>query len=222
MDMILILLIIFIPIIAQLGIKSAYSSNSRIDNDLKITGKDVARKILDKNGLQNVEIVCINGELTDHYDPRKKRVSLSTNIYNGKSISAAAVAAHEVGHAIQDKEGYFYLRLRSFLVPVVNIASHISTIFIIIGFAMEALDIANIGIYLLLIGLLFQLITLPVEFNASARAKVQLKECGLFSDENTSGTNSVLNAAAFTYVAGFLAQALQILRLVLILRDDRR
>ncbi len=222
MDMILILLIIFIPIIAQLGIKSAYSSNSRIDNDLKITGKDVARKILDKNGLQNVEIICINGELTDHYDPRKKRVSLSTNIYNGKSISAAAVAAHEVGHAIQDKEGYFYLRLRSFLVPIVNIASHISTIFIIIGFAIEALDIANIGIYLLLIGLLFQLITLPVEFNASARAKAQLKECGLFSDENTNGTNSVLNAAAFTYVAGFLAQALQILRLVLILRDDRR
>ena len=109
MDLILILLIIFIPIIAQIGINSAYSTNSRIDNDLKITGKDVARKILDKNGLQIVEIVCINGELTDHYDPRKKRVSLSTNIYNGKSISAAAVAAHEVGHAIQDKEGYFFL-----------------------------------------------------------------------------------------------------------------
>lgn len=222
MDLILILLIIFIPIIAQIGINSAYSTNSRIDNDLKITGKDVARKILDKNGLQNVEIVCVNGELTDHYDPRKKRVSLSTSIYNGKSISAAAVAAHEVGHAIQDKEGYFYLRLRSFLVPIVNIASHISTIFIFIGFAIEALDIVNIGIYLLLVGLLFQLITLPVEFNASAKAKVQLKECGLFSNENTSGTNSVLNAAALTYVAGFLAQALQIFRLILMSRDNNR
>lgn len=222
MDLILILLIIFIPIIAQIGINSAYSTNSRIDNDLKITGKDVARKILDKNGLQNVEIVCVNGELTDHYDPRKKRVSLSTNIYNGKSISAAAVAAHEVGHAIQDKEGYFFLKLRRFLVPIVNIASHISTIFIFIGFAIEALDIVNIGIYLLLVGLLFQLITLPVEFNTSARAKVQLKKCGLYSDENTNGTNSVLNAAALTYVAGFLAQALQIFRLILISRDNDR
>lgn len=222
MDLILILLIIFIPIIAQIGINNAYSTNSRIDNDLKITGKDVARKILDKNGLQNVEIVCVNGELTDHYDPRKKRVSLSTNIYNGKSISAAAVAAHEVGHAIQDKEGYFFLKLRRFLVPIVNIASHISTIFIFIGFAIEALDIVNIGIYLLLVGLLFQLITLPVEFNASARAKVQLKKCGLYSDENTNGTNSVLNAAALTYVAGFLAQALQIFRLILISRDNDR
>ena len=222
MDLILILLIIFIPIIAQIGINSAYSTNSRIDNDLKITGKDVARKILDKNGLQNVEIVCVNGELTDHYDPHKKRVSLSTNIYNGKSISAAAVAAHEVGHAIQDKEGYFFLKLRRFLVPIVNIASHISTIFIFIGFVIEALDIVNIGIYLLLVGLLFQLITLPVEFNASARAKVQLKKCGLYSDENTNGTNSVLNAAALTYVAGFLAQALQIFRLILISRDNDR
>lgn len=222
MDIILILLIIFIPIIAQIGIKSAYSNNSRIENDLKITGKDVARKILDKNGLQNIDIVCINGELTDHYDPRKKRISLSTNIYNGTSISSAAVAAHEVGHAIQDKKGYFYLRLRSFLVPIVNIASHISTIFIFIGFTIEALDIVNIGIYLLLVGLLFQLITLPVEFNASSRAKVQLKECGLLSDENTSGTNSVLNAAALTYVAGFLAQALQIFRLILISRDNNK
>ena len=219
MDLILILLIIFIPIIAQIGINSAYSTNSRIDNDLKITGKDVARKILDKNGLQIVEIVCINGELTDHYDPRKKRVSLSTNIYNGKSISAAAVAAHEVGHAIQDKEGYFFLWLRRFLVPIVNIASHISTIFIFIGFAIEALDIVNIGIYLLLVGLLFQLVTLPVEFNASTRAKDQLEICGIVRSKEKSGVKQVLSAAAFTYVAGFIAEALQILRLVLISRN---
>lgn len=222
MDTILLLLIILIPIIAQIGIKSAYSRNSAINNDLKLTGKDVARKILDKNGLQNVEIVCINGELTDHYDPRKKRISLSNNIYNGKSISSAAVAAHEVGHAIQDKEGYFYLRLRSFLVPIVNLSSHISTIFIILGLILEGLNLITIGIYLLLVGLLFQLVTLPVEFNASARAKKQLKDIGLLSDENINGTNSVLNAAALTYVAGFLAQALQILRFVLMFRDNDR
>lgn len=222
MDTILLLLIILIPIIAQIGIKSAYSRNSAINNDLKLTGKDVARKILDKNGLQNVEIVCINGELTDHYDPRKKRISLSNNIYNGKSISCAAVAAHEVGHAIQDKDGYFYLRLRSFLVPIVNLSSHISTIFIILGLILEGLNLITIGIYLLLVGLLFQLVTLPVEFNASARAKKQLKDIGLLSDENIDGTNSVLNAAALTYVAGFLAQALQILRFVLMFRDNDR
>ena len=222
MDTILLLLIILIPIIAQIGIKSAYSRNSAINNDLELTGKDVARKILDKNGLQNVEIVCINGELTDHYDPRKKRISLSNNIYNGKSISSAAVAAHEVGHAIQDKEGYFYLRLRSFLVPIVNLSSHISTIFIILGLILEGLNLITIGIYLLLVGLLFQLVTLPVEFNASARAKKQLKDIGLLSDENINGTNSVLNAAALTYVAGFLAQALQILRFVLMFRDNDR
>lgn len=222
MDTILLLLIILIPIIAQIGIKSAYSRNSAINNDLKLTGKDVARKILDKNGLQNVEIVCINGELTDHYDPRKKRISLSNNIYNGKSISSAAVAAHEVGHAIQDKDGYFYLRLRSFLVPIVNLSSHISTIFIILGLILEGLNLITIGIYLLLVGLLFQLVTLPVEFNASARAKKQLKDIGLLSDENINGTNSVLNAAALTYVAGFLAQALQILRFVLMFRDNDR
>lgn len=222
MDTILLLLIILIPIIAQIGIKSAYSRNSAINNDLKLTGKDVARKILDKNGLQNVEIVCINGELTDHYDPRKKRISLSNNIYNGKSISSAAVAAHEVGHAIQDKDGYFYLRLRSFLVPIVNLSSHISTVFIILGFIFEGLNLITIGIYLLLVGLLFQLVTLPVEFNASARAKKQLKDIGLLSNENINGTNSVLNAAALTYVAGFLAQALQILRFVLMFRDNDR
>ena len=138
------------------------------------------------------------------------------------SISAAAVAAHEVGHAIQDKEGYFFLRFRSFLVPIVNFTSIISNFFILIGFAASAFDFVEIGIILLLIGLFFQFITLPVEFNASARAKEQLKEIGLYSKENTQGINKVLNAAAFTYVAGFLAEALQILRLILINRDNRR
>lgn len=219
MDLLLIFLIILIPLIAQLGIKSSYSKYSSIENDKELTGKEVARMILDKNGLNNVEIYETSGELTDYYDPRKKKVVLSTNIYRGKSISSAAVAAHEVGHAIQDKEGYFFLKFRSFLVPIVNFTSHISSLFIIIGFAASAFDFIDIGIILLLVGLFFQLITLPVEFNASTRAKEQLKDIGLYSKKNINGTNSVLNAAAYTYVAGFLAEALQILRLILISRD---
>lgn len=219
MDLLLIFLIILIPLIAQLGIKSSYSKYSSIENDKELTGKEVARMILDKNGLNNVEIYETGGELTDYYDPRKKKIVLSTNIYRGRSISSAAVAAHEVGHAIQDKEGFFFLRFRSFLVPIVSFTSHISSLFIIIGFAASAFDFIDIGIILLLVGLFFQLITLPVEFNASARAKEQLKDIGLYSKKNINGTNSVLNAAAYTYVAGFLAEALQILRLILISRD---
>lgn len=219
MDLILILLIILIPLIAQVSVKGSYSKYSKVENDKNLTGKEVARMILDKNGLNNVEIFETNGELTDYYDPRKKRVVLSSSIYKGTSISSASVAAHEVGHAIQDKEGYFFLRFRSFLVPIVNFTSHISSLFIIIGFAAEALNLIDIGIILLLVGLFFQLITLPVEFNASFRAKDQLKDIGLYSKKNINGTNSVLNAAAFTYVAGFLAEALQILRLILISRN---
>lgn len=219
MDLILILLIILIPLIAQVSVKGSYSKYSKVENDKNLTGKEVARMILDKNGLNNVEIFETNGELTDYYDPRKKRVVLSSSIYKGTSISSASVAAHEVGHAIQDKEGYFFLRFRSFLVPIVNFTSHISSLFIIIGFAAEALNLIDIGIILLLVGLFFQLITLPVEFNASSRAKDQLKDIGLYSKKNINGTNSVLNAAAFTYVAGFLAEALQILRLILISKN---
>lgn len=219
MDLILILLIILIPLIAQVSVKGSYSKYSKVENDKNLTGKEVARMILDKNGLNNVEIFETNGELTDYYDPRKKRVVLSSSIYKGTSISSASVAAHEVGHAIQDKEGYFFLRFRSFLVPIVNFTSHISSLFIIIGFAAEALNLIDIGIILLLVGLFFQLITLPVEFNASFRAKDQLKDIGLYSKKNINGTNSVLNAAAFTYVAGFLAEALQILRLILISKN---
>ncbi len=219
MDGTLITLIILIPIVAQIGIKSSYSKYSKIENDKGLTGKEVARMILDKNGLNNIEIHETAGELTDYYDTRKKQVFLSIKIHNGTSISASSVAAHEVGHAIQDKEGYFFLRFRSFLVPIVNFTSHISSIFIILGFFLEYLNLIDIGIILLLVGLFFQLITLPVEFNASNRAKEQLKEIGLYSKKNVSGTNSVLNAAAFTYVAGFLAEALQILRLVLMTRN---
>ncbi len=215
----LIILAAVLPSIASAKVTSAYNKYAKINNSNKLTGYDVARRILDRNGLKNVSISEISGSLTDHYDPSHKHINLSTNIYNDTSISSMAVAAHECGHAIQDKESYAFLRFRSALVPVVNFTSRIATIFLAIGIFAQLTGMLTIGILLLSAGLLFQLITLPVEFNASARAKVQLQEMGLLDSNDTDGTKKVLHAAALTYVAGFLSTALQIFRLILINRN---
>ncbi len=214
----LIIIIIVLPLISQGIITSTYSKYSKIENSSNLSGKDVARKILDKNGLQKVTIGKIPGNLTDHYDPRNKHINLSEAIYEDTSISSVSVAAHEVGHAIQDKEKYSFLTFRTKMVPIVNLTSRFSTILIILGFTTELLNIVYLGIIFLSIGLLFQLITLPVEFDASRRAKIQLQQMGLITQKDIKGTKKVLNAAAFTYVAGFLANALNILRLLLISR----
>ena len=215
----MLLIIIFLPIIAQLKIKGTYNKYMKVKNESELTGAEAAKMILKKNGLSNVNVYETSGTLTDYYDPRKKMVVLSSDIYNSKSVSSIAVAAHECGHAIQDKENYKFLRFRSALVPIVNFTSRIASIFIIFGFIFEALDLLDVGIICLLVGLLFQLVTLPVEFNASARAKNQIEICGIVSNKEKSGVKQVLSAAAFTYVAGFIAEALQILRLVLISRN---
>lgn len=217
-DLIL-LIIIFLPIIAQLKIKGTYNKYIKVKNESELTGAEAAKMILKKNGLSNVNVYETSGTLTDYYDPKKKMVVLSSDIYNSKSVSSVAVAAHECGHAIQDKENYKFLRFRSALVPIVNFTSRIAFIFIIFGFIFEALDLLDVGIICLLVGLLFQLVTLPVEFNASTRAKDQLEICGIVRSKEKSGVKQVLSAAAFTYVAGFIAEALQILRLVLISRN---
>lgn len=216
MDLILILFIIIVPLIAEIKVKMNYNTYSKQENSLNMTGKEVARKILDNNGLNYVDILQTKGSLTDHYNPLTKKIFLSENTYGSKSIAAAAVAAHEVGHAIQDKESYSYLRFRNKMVPFVNFTSRAATILIFISFIFNFMEMFDAGIVLLLVGLLFQLITLPVEFNASNRAKEQLKSCGLLEKNDITGTKSMLNAAAFTYVASFLAMALQILRLILI------
>ena len=207
------------PIIAQLKIKGTYNKYMKVKNESELTGAEAAKMILKKNGLSNVNVYETSGTLTDYYDPKKKMVVLSSDIYNSKSVSSVAVAAHECGHAIQDKENYKFLRFRSALVPIVNFTSRIAFIFIIFGFIFEALDLLDVGIICLLVGLLFQLVTLPVEFNASTRAKDQLEICGIVRSKEKSGVKQVLSAAAFTYVAGFIAEALQILRLVLISRN---
>ena len=219
LDVILMIIIIVLPLYANMRINSTYSKYSKKQNSGKLTGKEVAEKILEMNGLSNVKVGRINGSLTDHYDPRNKTISLSDGNYNSNSISACAVAAHEVGHAIQDKERYSMLVFRSKLVPVVNFTSRLSSILVFSGFIFDLFNFITIGAILLTVGLFFQLITLPVEFDASKRAKEELQKCGLIENQDTKGATKVLKAAAFTYVAGFLASALQIARLLLISRN---
>jgi len=218
-QLVLIGLAIVLPLIAQSKINSSYNKYSKVISSGKLTGKEVARRILDSNGLNNVTISEIDGNLTDHYDPSKKHINLSNDIYSNNSIASISVAAHECGHAIQDKEKYAMLRLRSSLVPVVNFTSRFATIFLMIGLATQLSGLFTLGIILLSGGLLFQLVTLPVEFDASNRAKKQLEKLGLVDKKDLDGTKSVLKAAALTYVASFLSTALQILRLVLINRN---
>lgn len=215
-DIILIIAIIAVPLIAQLYIKSTYSKYSEIDNTKNISGFEVARKILDANNLNSIDIVTTSGTLSDHYDPRRKVVRLSTEVFNGNSVASMAVAAHECGHAIQDKEAYGLLRIRSLLVPVVNIGTSISYYIILIGFIFQILNLVYVGIALTALGLLFQLVTLPVEINASKRAGIQIRELGIAGIDDQSGTKSVLTAAAMTYLAGVIASVLQVLRLILI------
>ena len=222
MDTILILLIILIPLIAQVKISSSYNRYKKENNTCKLTGQEVARRILDENGLQDIHIVEIKGELTDHYDPTRKVVRLSTDIFHGDTVAAAAVAAHECGHAIQDKENYTFLRIRSAIYPVVNVATSVSYYIILIGFLFQALKLVYLGIGLTCCGLLFQLVTLPVEFDASKRALDKLEKYHLLAEVEIEGAKNVLSAAALTYVAGVMASILQILRLLLIARSQDR
>lgn len=222
MDTILILLIILIPLIAQVKISSSYNRYKKENNTCKLTGQEVARRILDENGLQDIHVVEIKGELTDHYDPTRKVVRLSTDIFHGDTVAAAAVAAHECGHAIQDKENYTFLRIRSAIYPVVNVATSVSYYIILIGFLFQALKLVYFGIGLTCCGLLFQLVTLPVEFDASKRALNKLEKYHLLAEVEIEGAKNVLSAAALTYVAGVMASILQILRLLLIARSQDR
>ena len=206
--------------IAQIGVSSNYQKYKRVKNTKELTGYDVARKILDENGLGDIYIVETRGELTDHYDPTKKVVRLSSDIYHGKTVAAMSVASHECGHAIQDKDGYTFMRIRSAIFPIVNVATSISYWIILLGFLFELLDLIYIGIALTCLGLLFQIVTLPVEFDASKRAGVFLKEYNLATEDESKGVKKMLGAAAMTYVAGVLASALQILRLILAARNN--
>jgi len=204
-----------IPLWAQARVKGTYSKYAQVANETGYTGAQAARIILDQHGLYNVTIEEIGGRLTDHYDPRDKVLRLSSENYHGRSIAGVAVAAHEVGHAIQDKENYAPLRFRHALVPVANLGSNLSYLFIIIGAILGIMQLALLGIIFFAAAVLFQLVTLPVEFNASHRAMVQLADLGLILPDERRPARKVLSAAALTYVAAALVAVLELLRFVL-------
>lgn len=222
-EIIILFLTLAITIGAQIYINRWYSKTKKITNKKGISGAEVARLILDRNGLSNVRVEETTGMLSDHYDPRTKVVRLSPDIYSNPSIASVSVASHECGHAIQDKEGYTFLRLRNSIVPLVNFASSAGYFAIIIGIFANALNFVWIGIILELVILFFQLITLPVEFNASSRALNQLNELNLLEKKEMKLSKKMLTAAAMTYVAAVATAILEILRLVLIftrMNDD--
>lgn len=205
---------------AQSKVMRTYGKYLRYENSKNLTGMEVARRILDSNNLYNVEIIETPGELSDHYDPRTKKVNLSPAVYRGNSISSMSIAAHEVGHAIQDSVGYYPLKFRSALAPVASLSSHVVWILIMLGFMLQIMSLINIGIILFSIVVLFQIITLPVEFNASKRALDNLKT-GFVSEYEISGSREVLKAAALTYVAAALTGIMQLLRFILLSKRNR-
>lgn len=219
MQGILLLLSLLVTLAAQIYINSSYNKTKRIKNRAGITGAQTARKILDENGLSNVKVEEVRGVLGDHYDPRTKTVRLSSDIYRNTSIASASVAAHECGHAIQDKEGYFFLKLRNSIVPLVNFASYAGYFAILIGIIASSLKIIWIGIIAEIVILVFQLITLPVEFNASKRALKQLEKQKILEKIEISTSKKMLTAAALTYVASVTATILEILRLLIAVGD---
>ncbi len=193
--------VLLLSLYASMKVKSTYKKYSRIGTNSGMTGADIARQILHRNGLSNINVVETGGFLSDHYDPGKKVVRLSRDVYNGTSVSAIGVAAHETGHAIQHKESYSPLALRNMMVPVASIGSNFAWIIIIAGALFSAAGLIQAGIILFSTVVVFQLITLPVEFNASSRAKSILSSQGLVSATELNGVNKVLGAAAMTYVA---------------------
>ena len=211
---------------AQMKVQSTYQKYSQIAAGGGRTGQEIAELILRQNGITDVSVEVGEGMLTDHYDPMRKRVCLSPNNFHEPSISGVAVAAHEVGHAIQHAEGYAPLQFRTTIFPLANIGSSMSWIFILAGLLflpglrIGGVSLLDVGIVLFSFGVLFQLVTLPVEFDASKRALVQLNRLGLVAPQEQAGAKKVLDAAALTYVAAATAAILQLVRL-LILRDRR-
>lgn len=223
---ILIIIAAIISLIAQWRVNSAFSKYSRVASMSGMTGAQAARMILQSNGINDVSVQRISGKLTDHYNPSTKVLNLSESVYGSTSVAAIGVAAHECGHAIQHARGYFPLSLRTALVPVTNIGSQLSWVFIIVGAILSFNQaLITIGIIMFSAAVLFQLVTLPVEFNASARALEQLESNGILYRDEVSQTRKVLSAAALTYVAAAATAILQLLRLIILFggrgrRDD--
>jgi len=213
---------LILGIVAQIKVKSAFSKYSKIPNEEGLTGAQSARIILDSKGLYNVSIEKVRGFLSDHYDPRHRKLRLSPNVFDGRSIASLGIAAHEVGHAIQHSSDYKFLKLRSTLVPVTKIGSYIGPFIFFIGYIFSFQPIAWIGIILFSLVALFTVITLPVEIDASNRAKKWIKTNMAFSHTQQKGVSSILNAAALTYVAAVLQALSTLLYYILLLVGGRR
>jgi Zn-dependent membrane protease YugP len=207
---------------AQMKIRTSYSKYLRVANSRGITGLNAARYLLDNAGLYDVEIEGTPGELSDHYDPSSRKLRLSRGVANSPSVAALGIVAHEVGHAVQHAEGYGPLRLRSAIVPVVNIGTWLGPILFIIGFLLQAYDLAVLGVIAFAGAAVFSLVTLPVELNASARAMQMLTNTGLVTQQEYNGAKSVLSAAALTYVAAAAQSISTLLYYVFLLGGLRR
>ena len=202
---------LILSVVAQLYVNSAYSKWSKVRNYHNLTGTDTAEQLISRLGMNDIRLTRIRGTLSDHYDPRNHTLALSEGVAEQPSIAAMAIAAHELGHAQQERDGYGPLRLRSALVPLVNIGSTFGWFLLLIGLILQVSGLAQLGVILFSAGAIFSLVTLPVELNASKRAKQMLAENGLVvNEEEKKGVASVLNAAALTYVAGLATSLLQL------------
>ena len=214
---------ILLTMLAQFYVNSTYRKWSRIATRSRINGAEAAARLMRFAGLFDVKIQGVRGNLTDHYDPRSKTLRLSSGVYQGESVAAMAIAAHELGHALQDQDGYFPLRLRSMLVPAVNIGSYLGWILIIAGLFLGLTNLSWLGVFIFSGGALFALATFPVELNASARARRLLSEAGIImGPEEQRGVNAVLNAAALTYVAALFTAIMQLLYFASLIGGRRR
>ncbi|WP_240873681.1 zinc metallopeptidase [Shimazuella soli] len=207
---------VLITIYAQIKVKSAFHHWSQIPARSGYTGLEVARHILDRNGLQHVQVEPIRGSFSDHYDPTSKIIRLSEAVYDKSSVAAISVAAHECGHALQHQEDYQALVIRHRLVPLLNFTSGAAPILLLIGFFLQLSNLILVGILFYLVTVLFHLVTLPVEFNASSRAKHIIFSEGIIAREEEVGVQKVLNAAAFTYVASALVAIIELARFILL------
>ncbi|HDK26471.1 MAG TPA: zinc metallopeptidase [Candidatus Atribacteria bacterium] len=218
--MIILIPAIILTLYAQYKVQNAYLKYSKISAKNGLSGREVAEELLMKSNLENIKIEPIEGHLSDHYDPRQKKLGLSKDIYYSRSVAAQGIVAHEIGHAIQDSTGYFPLVLRTNLVPVANIGSHMAVPLFLLGFLFSIPSLMDMGIIVFSLAVLFQTITLPVEFDASKRAVELLIKENIISQTEINSVKKVLNAAALTYVAAAAVAVLQLLRLI-ILRDRR-
>lgn len=221
---ILVLIGVVISLWAQGRVTSTFNKYSKVRSRTGMTGAEAAKRLLNSQGIYDVTVRPVSGNLTDHYDPRTKVVNLSESVYHSTSVAALGVAAHECGHAMQHNEGYAPLKFRSALIPAANFGSKISWPLILLGLILGGLGspLCQIGIIMFSLAVLFQLVTLPVEFNASNRAVKLLDSLGILSGDEVSGTRKVLSAAALTYVAAAASSILQLLRLIILYGGRRR